>query len=201
MNININADLKALKKDLTRLQQKQIPFAAAGAINDTLYQLKGEEAWHAKKQLDRPTPFTLRGFKYTKANKKNLEGVFYIDDIQAKYLGYQIKGGVRRPKRKSVLVPTKIMRRNKYGNVPGWRTKFSTLKDREGYFSGEIKGVAGLWRVYRSKKRAPKLMIAYEERAVYKPRFDYYAVARKHINVAFRSNLNRTLTKALATAR
>ena len=67
MQININTNIKEVTKGMSSIQKKQIPFAAANAINTTLFELRKEMAKQTIKKLDRPTPFTQRGFLVDKA--------------------------------------------------------------------------------------------------------------------------------------
>ena len=62
MQIKIKDNIKQFTKGLSKVQQKQIPFATAQAINGTLFGLKKEMAKQTVKKLDRPTPFTQKGF-------------------------------------------------------------------------------------------------------------------------------------------
>ena len=71
---NIKGDLKPITKHLTKLQKKQMPFAAATAINDTLKQVVKAEQMQIVKRLDRPTPFTVKAFKIKWAKKHALHG-------------------------------------------------------------------------------------------------------------------------------
>ena len=53
---------KALK-DISVLQRKQVPFAAALGLTNTAKKVMKVEQRMMVKQLDRPTPFTVRGIR------------------------------------------------------------------------------------------------------------------------------------------
>ena len=76
------------------------------------------------KQLDRLTPFTVRGVHWQGARKADfklgrLHSRVYIMPTQAGYLHYQMLGGTRTPKGTAIAVPTTNARLNRYGNLPG----------------------------------------------------------------------------------
>ena len=116
---NIKGDMKPIIKHLNKTQKKQIPFAAAQAINSTLFNIMKAEKAQLQKKLDRPTPFTLSAFKINKAKKTKLIGDIHIQPERYKYLKYQIEGGTRSAT--NIGVPTVNAKLNKYGNIPARR--------------------------------------------------------------------------------
>ena len=79
MKVNVKSNIKAVTKGITKTQRKQIPFATANAINKTLFQLRKEMAKQTEKKLDRPIPFTQKGFLIDKAKKNKLTGVLVMN--------------------------------------------------------------------------------------------------------------------------
>lgn len=199
IEINIDSELKDLEKSLTRFYRKQIPFAASKAINDTLFGAREHMQDMATMNLHKPTPFTLRGFKVHRSKRDELAGVLYIDDIQAKYLKYQIEGGTRRPGKRKLGIPLRNMPRNKYGNVPGWRNKIEKLNNDPNVYFEEHNGISGLWRRY--KRRPPKLLVVFKNEVDYKKRFDYYRHAKRYIDARLVGNLGRAIERAIKTAK
>lgn len=121
ITISIDSDLKDLAKDLPQALKNQIPFVLSKTMNEALY----HSSTHARKQfpryLENPTPFTRRGVQYDKTTKRNLLGSVFIPHDQWKYLRYVIVGGVKRWTRSTtgIIIPTKAMKLNQYGNIPG----------------------------------------------------------------------------------
>ena len=111
IEIDVSLDVKKVTKGLNDLQRKQIPFATKKAIDTTLFGLREEEQDIAILQLDRPTPWTLRGFRVQKATKQNLRGELYITADRWKYMKFQIKGGTRTPTGRAIPIPTARLRR------------------------------------------------------------------------------------------
>ena len=173
MKVNVESNIKEITKWTTNAQKKQIPFATSVAINNTLFQLKAEQAKQMDKKLDRPTPFTKRGFFINKAKKNMLVGVLLMKDIVANYMQFQIEGGTRTTG-KQIPVPFKPNARlNKFGNIIGKRTG---LIKKNTQFIGNVNGTDG---VYERTKDGTKLLIGFERSVTYRPRFPFYNIAIK----------------------
>ncbi len=216
--LNIKADIKEVTRYLDNLQKKQIPFATSQALNKTAYYVRGKLQQEAKKKLDRPTPFTLRGFKYRKATKQKLWAEVYIDKIQWDYMRWQVQGGTRTKRAKSgEVVPVRI-KLNKFGNIPGrWKGKLKKLLDRPDTFVGTIKGVKGIWqrgnigksgkfsttrrRKGGGRSKDIQLLAVLEQRVSYKKRLDFHGTAKRHAQNRFPHEFKRQLARALATAK
>ena len=197
MQVSVKADVKRLTKDLNKIQRQQIPFATALALTRTATYTAEQVGQDTKKYLDRPTPFTQRGFRYIKANKRNLKAFVLAKDIQARYLQWVIYGGTQRPKGKAHVIPYKDYSRNKYGNIP--RQGIKKRLGRVNIFSATIGGVPGIWQRYKSGKL--KLLYGYEKVTKYKPIFPFEKRVDFHASRAFPNQFIAALQRALATAR
>ena len=122
MKVSIKSNVDEATKWTTNIQKKQIPFATSNAINKTLFQLRKEMMKQTVKKLDRPTPFTQKGFLVKIAKKTNLKGMLYIKDAVEEYLKYQINGGIRTTGKQIPVPYIDNARLNKYGNVIGKRS-------------------------------------------------------------------------------
>lgn len=198
MQIKVKDNSKKLAKKLTDVQKKQIPYASAQAINNTLFGLRKEMAKQTVKKLDRPVPFTQRGFLVTKAKKSNLVGMLKIRPEVASYLKYQIDGGVRSKATKIPVPIVKNKRLNKYGNIAGKR---SGLVKGSKEFIATIGGATGVWKENR-KGQPPTLLIKFHDSVKYdKKPFDFYKIGRGYINSTYDRQLTKALAKALRTAK
>jgi len=199
MRIKIKTNNKQVTKKLSNMQKKQLPFASANAINTTLFGLRKEMAKQTVKKLDRPTPFTQRGFLVDKAKKTKLRGILKIRPEVESYLHYQIEGGIRKPSSKKVAVPiTRNKRLNKYGNIPGRR---SGLVKGAKEFIATIGGTTGVWKK-GPKGQGPKLLIKFHDSVSYdKKPFPFYRIGHGYINNTYNRNLKKALEKALRSAR
>ena len=199
MKINIKDNSKQIAKKLTAIQKKQIPLATASAINTTLFGLRKEMGKQTVKKLDRPTPFTQKGFLVEKAKKSNLIGILNIKPQVASYLHYQIEGGVRKPSSKKIAVPiTRNKTLNKFGNIPG---KKSGLVKGAKEFIATIGNTTGVWKK-GPKGRGPILLIKFHNSVTYnKKLFPFYKIGRGYIKSTYDKHLNKALFKALRTAK
>ena len=155
------------------------------------------------RQLDRSTPFTIKGVRWQGANKSDfktgrLHSRVYLMDKQAEYLRFQIEGGTRTPKGTAIAVPTTNVKLNRYGNLAGGQ--------------GTINGVAGVWQRPKRGKRSRggsgrtgqsglKLIVAYESSTQYQPRFDFYGIGERSVRTNIGKEMDKAITKALASAK
>ncbi len=185
---------KAFKQDA-----KQHRYAASLALTRTARQAADDQKAQAEKELDRPTPFTKRGFRYRKATKAKLQSAVYIAPIQAEYLFWAVEGG-RRPGRskKGEALPVGI-RMNKYGNIPGrWKGKIRKLINRPNTFVETINGVHGVWQRFKGRL---KLLIRFHKSTKYDKQLKFYKTADKSFYRRYDREFDKALSQALRTAR
>ena len=220
MQVSVKSDIKKLTKALSTIQRKQIPFATSKALNATAFDARKSVQTALDVQLDKITPYTKRGVQVEKSTKKNLVaqvgfrsrkfGKGQGSITQAEYMQRQIAGGTRLPKGQAIPVPVpKNMKPNKFGNIP--RGKIDRLlADKDKYFSGVPKGRnsgAGIWqRMPANSKRKKqggkiRMVIAYEPKAQYQPRFRFKSVVEKSVKQNFGIRFNSAMKQALASAR
>ena len=211
--IDIKINTKNATRFLNNIATKQIPYAAANALNNVAFKVKDEEVKALDKHLDRPTPFTKRGYEVVKANRNMLIASVRARQAQAEYLKYQVHGGSRAPKKKANVVPVGV-NLNRYGNMTRNAIK-RMLVDKKRYFSGKPKGwggdaPAGVWRRLGTTNKRLKagqrgrvqlqLMVAYEGPVEYGELLPFYQVAEvtvgKLIIPAFKAELERALSSA-----
>lgn len=195
LTINVRTNAKEVMRGLEQRLQRQIPFAIAKGLTATAKDVQRELTTEMSKDFDRPTPFTQRAIGIAIARKDTLTARVFIKDIQLAYLGIQVDGGTRLPKRRALTLPTDIPL-NQYGNIP--RRKLQQLLARRDVFSGRVRGVGGIWQ--RTRKGL-KLLVAYQPRAQYRQRFPFYAVAQRTVERVFVPNLRAALDAAIASAR
>ena len=198
MQISVKTNTKEITKKVSRLFSSQIPFATSVAINNVAFGLRGWEMAQIPAFLDRPTPFTLRGVRYTKSNKRNLTAFVYLTEPVDEYMKYQIHGGSRPAKRGCVL-PSRRVKTNTYGNLP--RGKSKTLRKRANVFSGKPSGErAGIWQKTRGGDLKPLLF--YEQGTLtYSKRFPWYKIGRKYVRANFDKEFIKAMNRAIKSAR
>lgn len=189
-------DVSGALRELDDRQRNQIPFAMSQAINDTVREGREQAQQGMRRDLDRPTPWTQKGVLFKTSTKRKLAGAVYIAPNRWEYLKFQIEGGTERPKGR--FIPIGLGRRNKYGNIPGWRTKISRLLAKPDHFQAEINGTFGIWQ---RRRRGLKLVVAFRKRTTYQARWRFFERAEKHVAKRFPIFFERRLRSALETAR
>lgn len=132
-------DVRELRQVFSHLETKQLPFATAQAINDSLFWVT--KGWEDEivNVFDRPALPTVRAVNYRKASKDRLFAEAWIRNEAPKggtppsrYLLPEIQGGPREEKpfefrlreagwlgANEFLVPTRFAPLDGFGNVPG----------------------------------------------------------------------------------
>ena len=199
----------------------QYPFAVAKALSDTARQVASVLPTKLRQDLDKPTPFTERAFTWVRADKKTLVAEVQIKPIQAKYLKWQIEGGLRKPEKARLKLPSEIAV-DVYGNIPrgvvrqlvrraemgkgvtkGQSARLGIGRDA-GLFYGRPNGRGkplpmGLWK--REVGKLTPLIVFPEQSAKYEKRFDFYGYAKKEALRVFDGNIKAAWKLAQATAR
>ena len=228
MQMNITTNLDEVRRRLSGLE-KQVNFAASKALNDTAREVRKAIPAGLRKSLDRPTPFTAgEGATFVKpAKRDNLTAEVLFKDRQASYLRYQVEGGVRRPTRRALRLPSAI-RLDQYGNLPrgiiqqliAVARKESRLGKRKArriqvsnkldLFYGDPKDVGGrdfppgIYKIVRlsaERSQLVPLIVFPETAATYRKRVDLLSISRPVVASAFSPAFARALRDALASAR
>jgi hypothetical protein len=71
MQISVKSDVDKALKSMSRLHKKQVPFAVALGLTMTAKKVAKVEQSMMVRKLDRPTPFTIKGVRWERANKKD----------------------------------------------------------------------------------------------------------------------------------
>lgn len=195
-SINVKSNIKEVSRGLSKFHRKQIPFATSQAINDTAFDVRKEHQKQLPNYIDRPTPFTKRGVKVKKSNKRDLVGVVYFDKIQAKYMKLQIKGGTRRPDNKVLLVPTAATKLNQYGNISK-AVRNRMFSNRTKYYSTS----AGIFERYGPGLLLSRMVARYVKSATYKPLYPFDTISKNKAGAVFSKRFEVRLAQAIKSAK
>jgi hypothetical protein len=235
IKLDIQSELPTAIK-WTNEHTKQLPYSIANALNTTVQGsnfVPGSKEKSALKSLanqsttylDRPKASTQKGWRATRAKKRNLSTTILPKDKpynQQRYLGGSATGGSRAPKDfgaalmkhplarnipgGSRLVPTPAMKRDKYGNVS--KTQINKLFDQantsyyqtNSVFIGKPRGgnrPPGVYR--RSNKNRMLTPLFYAVSNVrYGARFPAERIVGQTIQRQFGVNLRQELAKNVA---
>ncbi len=213
------ANLTDLSNQLRTLR-KQIPFATAQAMTAVVRKIEDAQKVAMQRNLDNPTPFTVKSVKSRGARKSDLKAKVFVMNTAAAYLEPFETGGVHKLNGSALLNP-KDIKLNKYGNLP--RNKLSSLKSKENTFIGDIGGVNGVWqrkkakkgkkgrkrlqrspngtRRDRKKQPMPKLLIRFGDALPVEPVLGYQDRAMKMTQSLLPQEINRAIAEAIRTAR
>lgn len=213
------ANLTDLSNQLRTLR-KQIPFATAQAMTAVVRKIEDAQKVAMQRNLDNPTPFTVKSVKSRGARKSDLKAKVFVMNTAAAYLEPFETGGVHKLNGSALLNP-KDIKLNKYGNLP--RNKLSSLKSKENTFIGDISGVNGVWqrkkakkgkkgrkrlqrspngtRRDRKKQPMPKLLIRFGDALPVEPVLGYQDRAMKMTQALLPQEINRAIAEAIRTAK
>lgn len=213
------ANLTDLANQL-RTIRKQIPFATAQALTSTVRKIENAQKVALQRNLESPTPFTVKSIKSRGARKSDLRAKVFVMNIAAEYLTPFEEGGVHKLNGSALLNP-KSIKLNKYGNLP--RNKLSSLKAKDNTFIGDVGGANGVWqrkkvkkgkkgrkRIQRSpngtrkdrkKQPMPKLLIQFGDALPVKPVLGYQDRAMKMAQALLPQEIKRAIAEAMRTAR
>lgn len=233
--ISVNAaDLKKLAGRMRDIERKQIPFAASLALNATGEDVMGSNQNLMRRVFDRPTRWTLNAFYLKRSTKTDLNASVQRKTAVGRrfYLEVQSDGGGRKKSgieslfsarleggdNIDAVVPTRAVRKNRYGNVSPAQMKriLSGVKVQSASTAG-AGGKAGAGRaryfaskpggklspgVFERKGRKIKKVLAFTDeapryRSIFPMERNGYAVAGK----VLAGHMRRSIKRALASAR
>ena len=186
--------------------RKQLPFAMANGINETLKDAKREIIRQIPIKLDRPKEFSEKkavGISYARKRERPIAGSVFIKDIQAEYLKWIIEGGVQ-TREENPVSPVNIKLTKKHGSIP--KLRGGKVFERKGHFIATIGGITGLWkRLKRTKARKEggvRLMLVMREAKPYrKGMLPFYKIAEGVITNRLPRRMNEEVVKALMDRR
>ncbi|WP_205182677.1 hypothetical protein [Burkholderia sp. LMG 13014] len=222
--INVDADVRALSKSLTRLQKDQLPFAVSQALTATAKLAQGAEKAALPEVFDRPTPFTINSVAVKGARKSDLEARVFVKDIAAAYLEPYEFGGDHKliGRGKTWLNPKDKTLLNQYGNFS--RNALQRLEARPDVFVGTVKtksgeSIGGVWQrptnvkaIKRSGKRGValrganksdhlKLLIRFGDAEPVKRHLEFGERAFEVVDAHFDREFEKAMDRAIATAK
>lgn len=189
MKESVAKQVKRINRKLSKLEKKQIPFATSQALNDSAFEARKDLQIEVARQLDRPTPFTVKAFQVERSTKRRLKALVFVEGKRA-YLENVIFGLNRTG---NIGVPVN-KRLNKYGNIPGKKTGYIKKGNQ---FIATIRGVRGVWQ--REKGRGLTLLVRFHDSVKHKERFGFENVVFRTVKRSFFPFYQRRLSRAVAT--
>lgn len=200
--IKVKTNAKEVGRFLLHVHRKQIPFATAGALTATAFDVRKELVGKTY-----PNAFNLKNKNFPrvvtnvkKASKRNLvASVGNVSGRAIDYLSLHAEGGVKMPNGRSLAIPTKNTKRGAKGAVPkGQRPK--ALLAKKGAFVTSINGT----RVIMQKDKrggAAKVKYVLTPKAKIDKALRFYEDARRVVNKVFDRNFIQKFNTAISSYR
>lgn len=198
IHLSVRSDIGEMRRLLTDLERRQLPFATARALTLTARDAAGDVTREIGSAFDRPTPFTQRAVAVKAATKASQEAEVFVRPLQARYLALQERGGVRAPKKVALVNPVGV-RLNQYGNIPN--KALARLKARRDVYVGKIGKVAGVWQRPKKGPGKPALLMRFSgaQRVQAKPWF--MPPVTRSVRASFPRFMREAMVQAMRTAR
>jgi hypothetical protein len=196
VRVSIKADVSKAASRLSDLQRKQIPYAVSVALNDTAYAVKQDivdRVWPGSfEQRNRAFPKAL--FAVQKATKRSWQSVVY-QKLDRDYVSGHIKGVTRTARRGgSIAIPVSVKRGSR--GVPASRRPRAL---RNTYVAEAGRG-EGIWQK-GPRQRVPRLMYMLRRMVPNPKRFPFYTEGERTVRRIAPSALEKSLDRAIRTAR
>lgn len=198
ISLNVEVETEGVLKLLVGLSRDQIPYATSQALNSTIFDVRKQivgETW-ARAFKVRNARYPSAAFRVTKASKRELHATLY-DKLQRTSLPLHAEGGIKRPRGRSLAIPTEKIKRTGSGKIPAGK-KPRTLPNS---FVGNPFGKGrGIWQ---KDKRTGRMQLMYdlEVLARIRKRFNFYQDAERVVDRVYSKHWERSFNRALATAR
>jgi len=221
--ISVADDIAKIRKSLTDLEKRQLPFATANALTALAKNAQAAEKEAMPEVFDRPTPFTVNSVAVRGARKSNLEARVFIKDIAAAYLEPFEFGGNHKllGSGRTWLNPKDKTQLNQYGNFS--KTALKRLQARPDIFIGNIKTssgetIGGVWRrppsarvtkvkgkrgsvVQGSPRGHLKLLVRFGDARPVKQHLEFGERAFEVVSNTFEREFEVAMNQAIATAK
>lgn len=216
LTIDITSDLKAAMRDVDDFFWKDIPFAMAGAMVDTMFDVKRQIT-----TTTYPNAFTVRNKAFANRlwrvkvdgakgsamyrllrNELKTGGIAAImlqQDLDREYMEKHVTGGTKTPQRgRSIAIPVGVGR-TATGRIPAAK-KPIRVRDRKGTF---IKKGRGGTRLIMERQRSGETRLWYvlAPSAKIDRRFRFYEDAEQTVFRVFGGHMSKRMSGVIAKSR
>lgn len=203
LDINVETNISAFAKALDAFGKDQIPFATAGALNDTAFIVRKavvEDTYPAAFDVKNKR-FAGIAFRVDKATKRKFEAKVF-DRLNKDYLLRHAVGGIKTPRGSTVSIPTEEIKVSGRG-VPKGKRPRALLAGGKRAFRQKAKSGQDLIMQRKGKKRYPLRVLYVQEPSVKIDKtFDFYKdarfVAQKNFDKRFKINFKKAKKTAFS---
>jgi hypothetical protein len=202
MKIQVKTNAKVIDRFLLNLHRDQIPFATAGALTSTAFDVRKElveKTYLASFKLrNRRFPGLVTNVK--KARKRDLSAtVGNIRGDAKDYLVRHAEGGSKLPQGRHITVPTAGMKRGTSGAIAKGQRPRNLLKSKKAF----LLTIRGTPVIAARKGKTHPLEIKYilSPKAVIKKSLPFFQTAEKIVAQRFAPNFSKAFAFATRTGR
>lgn len=200
--IQVKSNAKEVGRFLTNVYREQIPFATAGALTSTAFDVRKEliDSTYPKAFALKNKTFPRVVTNVKKASKRDLvASVGNVSGRAIDYLFLHAEGGIKTPRGNSLAVPTKHTKRGSKGAVPKAQRPRALLA-KKGAFVTSVNGT----RVIMQKgKRGEKAQVKYvlTPKGKIDKALRFFEDARRVALKVFDKNFATAFARAIRTAK
>lgn len=191
LNPKAPADIKKFGRKVKNLA-RQIPFATSLAINDTAFDIRHDSVDLFNRSFSiRNKRFAATALRVQRSNKRSLTARVY-DRLGRDWLQRQAKGGVKKARGRSLLIP-----------ITAKRTGRGTKNPRsfKNSFIATINGKSAIWQRYGRKGSSLRMLFLLKPSVTVSKGFDFYKNAARVAKRSMPSNYAKAWRRAVSTAR
>ena len=218
--INLRREMDRFAATLNDLGRRQLPFATAGALNDSAKAAADVVNRNIPGIFSKAIPFTRNAAvapPSLRARKNNLVAIVTVRPVQAKYLFHEEVGGTRtpaentrRPDAKAIVLPAPALPLNAYRNIPAGklaRLKAASKQPNKGgtgvFFlpATSPANKAGVGGYFVRDGKGIHRLTGFKATTQYQPKFNFRAHVYAAAFTAFPPAMRARMRQAMATAR
>jgi hypothetical protein len=201
LSLNVGSNINQVAGWLTAVQRKQLPFATAGALTATAFDVRKHVV-----EKTFPRDFDLKNQRFAgavlrvdKANKRKLSAAVF-DRLGREYLETQARGGIKRPTGQWIAIPTHHIKRTATGKV-GKAKRPRNIVNKPNVFFRHQGPTPDIVRKPRGKGKQLEVLYQLVPLARIPKRLRFYEDAAKVVQRRMVPNFKKSFEQALKTAR
>ena len=200
-NVQLEDNVAAVRRQLTNIERRQIPFALSLALNNTAFATRRfviEKLYPRAFPHARNRAYPRTTFRVDRATKSRPEASVF-DRLMRGFLEHHIEGRPKRPRGKKLAVPGRKIKRTNSGKIPNAR-KPRNLKNA---FIADLEGRGpAVWQEFGPKSdRQLRFMYSLEDSTPVSRTFHFHREGERFARRIFPGELARAMTRALGSAR
>lgn len=196
MPISVRHNIRDVRRSLSRVQRKQVPFAAAMALTNTAHTVRKHivgTLWPNAFPRASNKRFPSVAFRVQRATKRRLQSAVY-DRLGRHFIEHHITGEDKRPFTGSALAVPIEARRTASGRI-----RKADQPGGGGTFRANLGGAGEA--IWRRGRQGLQLLYVLKGRTRVDRRFPFYRAGEARARTAFAREFDKSMRRALATAR